>query len=217
MADDSADAPPPPGDNRLGALADDLADRGWSILDGWPDPVLVAALADAARRHHAADDTRVAAVGRSDEAVVDRSLRRAEIRWLEGADPLEARFLAAAETLRLALNARLFLGLFAFEACYAVYPPGGFYARHADALRGQRNRIVSLVTYLNPHWDAGQGGALVIYGRDGARAAAVEPRAGTSVLMLSEEIEHEVRPTAALRLAVAGWWRVNEGPAAPPA
>jgi SM-20-related protein len=38
--------------------------------------------------------------------------------------------------MRLALNARLFLGLFDFEAGYAVYPPGGFFTRHVDSFRG---------------------------------------------------------------------------------
>jgi hypothetical protein len=29
--------------------------------------------------------------------------------------------------------------------------------------------------------------------------------------MLSEDIPHEVRPAAATRYAIAGWWRVNRG------
>ena len=52
------------------------------------------------------------------------------------------------------------LGLFEMEVCFAVYPPGGFYDRHLDSFAGARNRVVSLVAYLNEDWDEARGGAL---------------------------------------------------------
>jgi SM-20-related protein len=185
--------------------------RGWSVIEGWPEASLVDALAEAARAYDAASRTRPAGLGRADERVVDESTRIARLRWLSETGPAERAYLAAAEAMRLALNARLFLGLFELEAGFAIYPPGGFYARHVDSLKGARNRIVSVVTYLNRGWRAEDGGALTIWGRDGALAAEILPEAGVSVFMLSEEIAHEVRETRALRLAIAGWWRVNEG------
>lgn len=202
-------APLLPGHNRLAALADDLAERGWSLLEDWLDQSVVSALATAAVAHDAEDRTRPAAIGSAENAVIDRGYRRARLRWLSGADAAERAYLDAAEAMRLALNERLFLGLFDFEACFAVYPPGGFYRRHTDSFVGARNRVVSIVTYLNPAWTPENGGALVIYGRDDAAPVHILPRPGLSVLMLSEEIEHEVLPTAALRLAIAGWWRLN--------
>lgn len=69
-----------PGDNRIAALADDLARRGWSTLEGWPDAALVDALAEAARAHDAAARTRPAGVGRAGEAVVEPSLRVARLK-----------------------------------------------------------------------------------------------------------------------------------------
>lgn len=108
--------------------------------------------------------------------------------------------------------AQLFLGLFEFEAQYLVYPPGGFYARHVDSLAGARNRLVSLVLYINRNWEPAHGGELDIWsGPDdpGPPVATVEPRAGTILLMLSEQIPHRVRTANSVRRVVAGWFRVN--------
>lgn len=207
------DDPLLPGHNRLAALAGDLSLRGWSLLEDWPAAPVISALADTAQIYEAEDHTRPAAIGSTERAVVDRDYRRARLRWLNGVVPSERAYLDAADALRLALNERLFLGLFDFEACFAIYPPGGFYRRHTDSFVGARNRIVSVVTYLNPHWNLEDGGELVIYGADGSVAMQVIPKAGLSVLMLSEEIEHEVLPTKSLRLAIAGWWRVNSADA----
>ena len=44
---------------------------------------------------------------------------------------------------------RLMLELLGFEAQLLFYPPNGFYRRHLDSLRGTRDRVVSVVTYLN--------------------------------------------------------------------
>lgn len=140
--------------------------------------------------------------------------------------------------MRLALNQALFAGLFEFEAHFARYPEGGFYARHLDAFRpdqralpnaglgamARRSRVVSLVAFLNADWGEEDGGELVLWDAvapgagDGVDLAALEhvtpaavlkPEAGGLVLMMSETIPHEVRPARRERLAIAGWWRVN--------
>ena len=106
------------------------------------------------------------------------------------------------------------LGLFEFEVCFAVYPPGGFYDRHLDSFAGARNRVVSLVAYLNEDWDETRGGALAVWpegaGDGSAPAARIMPEGGGVVLMLSEAIPHEVEVTHEKRLCLAGWWRVNQ-------
>lgn len=106
------------------------------------------------------------------------------------------------------------LGLFEMEVCFAVYPPGGFYDRHLDSFAGARNRVVSLVAYLNEDWDAAKGGALAIWPEGAepadAPAARIIPEPGGVVLMLSEAIPHAVEVTNEKRLGLAGWWRVNQ-------
>ncbi len=197
--------PPPPGDNRLAAAFAELASRGWTRIDGWLPADLAAALAAEMIEAEAAP----AGVGREEDYTLDRGVRRAAIAWLDGRTDAQRRLLAQAEELRAHLNRALFLGLFEFEACCARYPAGGFYARHRDSLRGARNRVVSLVAYLNPEWRAEWGGALRVWPPDGGPAQDTPPAPGTVVLMLSEETEHEVLPTLRPRLALAAWWRVN--------
>ena len=106
------------------------------------------------------------------------------------------------------------LGLFEMEVCFAVYPPGGFYERHLDSFAGARNRVVSLVAYLNKDWDETRGGALAVWnegaGDTDAPAARIIPQPGGVMLMLSETIPHEVEVTHETRYGLAGWWRVNQ-------
>lgn len=106
------------------------------------------------------------------------------------------------------------LGLFEMEVCFAVYPPGGFYDRHLDSFAGARNRMVSLVAYLNEDWDEARGGALAVWpegaGADDIPTARIVPEGGGIVLMLSEDIPHAVEVTTEKRLGLAGWWRVNQ-------
>ena len=139
-----------------------------------------------------------------------RTVRDSRIHWLGGATPAQRAYLDHAELIRLEMNRRLFLGLFEFEAQYGIYPPGGFYARHVDSFARTRSRLVSSVLFLNRGWRNADGGVLVLYDRTGPREAArVVPEAGTLVLMLSEDIPHEVEITHRRRLSIAGWYRIN--------
>ena len=205
------------GDNRLSALADDLLEKGWSRQAGLFPAGLIAALRADLLALQADDALTPAGIGREDDHAVDRSVRRTRIVWLDAESPVQRAFLEAAETLRNALNQRLFLGLFEFEAHYAIYPPGGFYERHVDSFRGARNRVVSLVVYLNEAWDEADGGALAIFapeaGEGADPVAVLAPVGGDAVLMMSEDIPHAVLPTRVQRLSIAGWWRVNQSDA----
>lgn len=151
-----------------------------------------------------------ASIGRGAEQNRDQSLRRDKIAWIHKCDSLAEPWHQWAADLQLYLNRHLFLGLFSFESHLAVYEPGDFYRTHLDAFRGQSNRRLSLVTYLNAEWQQGQGGELVIYHpQSGAVLQKVPPLWGTLVLFLSEEFPHEVLPTLRERKSVAGWFRVN--------
>ena len=202
------------GDNRIGAIADDLATKGWT----WQPLLLPEALTSALRTEliarDAASDLGPAGIGREDAFQVDRSVRRTRITWFDGSTPAQQDFRAWTENLRNALNRELMLGLFEMEVCFAVYPPGGFYDRHLDSFAGARNRVVSLVAYLNEDWDEARGGALAVWnegaGDTEAPAARIIPQPGGVVLMLSEAIPHEVEVTQKTRYGLAGWWRVNQ-------
>lgn len=125
----------------------------------------------------------------------------------------------AMEDLRQLINRELYLGLFSYEAHFAVYEANGFYARHFDAFRGARNRIVSTVFYLNDDWHEGAGGELAIWNETATDLepplAIIPPEAGTLVVFLSEQIPHEVRMTTQDRYSIAGWFRLNDRMIAP--
>ncbi len=151
-----------------------------------------------------------AGIGREFDHRVNRFVRGDRVAWVGGGDPATTAYLEWIDALRLALNRRLFLGLFDYECHYACYPVGAFYRRHLDAFRGTVNRVVSTTLYLNPDWSPDDGGQLALY-RARARkpCAVVEPRLGTMVLFLSNEFPHEVLPARRIRYSMTGWFRVN--------
>ncbi|KCZ88335.1 2OG-Fe(II) oxygenase [Hyphomonas johnsonii] len=207
-------AVPLPGDNRLGAIAGDLAARGWSWQPRLLPDDLTAALRAEVLLRDAEQDLDPAGIGREDAFQLDRSVRRTRIAWMDGSSAAQRAFLAWAEPVRESLNRALLIGMFEFEACYVVYPEGGFYDRHLDSFAGARNRVLSLVVYLNEAWQPETGGALAIW-PEGADPAAppvahIMPEAGGAVFMLSETVPHAVDVTHARRFAIAGWWRVNQ-------
>ena len=105
----------------------------------------------------------------------------------------------------------------------AVYPgAGAFYVKHRDALPYKAGRKLTVIYYLNEHWQPGHGGELRIWPRDGAPASLkhdisdagstdaepppviVEPLADRLLLFISS-LEHEVLPAWRPRYALTTW------------
>jgi SM-20-related protein len=190
-------------------IAEALTRDGYAVVTDALDPQLTEALL--ARVAHL-DETafRPAGIGRAQDQMRNSFVRRDEIRWLERTDPAEALWLTWVDDLREFLNRRLFLGLFSYEGHFAHYAPGAFYKRHVDAFRGQANRVLTTVLYLNPGWLPGDGGQMVLYPEAGdGTLARIEPTLGTLAVFLSEEFPHEVLPARRDRYSIAGWYRVN--------
>jgi SM-20-related protein len=142
-----------------------------------------------------------AGIGR--DRVRDGRVRGDAIVWVD--PPALAPLHAAFEDLRATLN-RAYLGLTTFDVQLARYPgDGAAYIRHRDAFHGGTSRVVTAIYYLNPDWGSGDGGALRVHLRGGARD--IEPRLDRMVAFLSDAVEHEVLPTARERLAVTAWYR----------
>ena len=154
---------------------------------------------------------RQAGVGRLKNHHLNRFNRTDSVCWMDGRTDPSAQWIALTDQLRLDLNRHLFLGLFSYESHYARYLPGDFYKRHVDAFRGQANRVVSTVLYLNPGWTPEDGGELVIYESAADQTGLrVTPAFGTLVCFLSEEFPHEVLPAQRTRYSIAGWYRLNQ-------
>jgi SM-20-related protein len=190
-------------------VADALIQDGFVVIkDALPDDVAHSLLDHLAALEASA--FKQAGVGRGLMREHHAGVRRDRIYWIHEGTAAGNIWLAWTQELQSYLNRRLLLGLFSFESHYAIYGPGDFYKTHVDAFRGQGNRVLSLVTYLNKEWCADYGGELVIYHPDSsAELVRVAPRWGTLVIFLSEEFPHEVMPAQFHRLSVAGWFRVN--------
>lgn len=188
-----------------------IADGGCAVEADFLPQAAVAALADEARARDAAGEFHAAGIGRGAARVQRSDVRGDRILWLDpsSAGSVRQPFWQALDALRGALNETLLLGLFSFEAHYALYPPGAFYRRHRDQFRGGAAssdvRVISCAMYLNEGWTLADGGALRIY--DDERVREVLPVAGTLVCFLSDRFEHEVLSATRERLALTGWFR----------
>jgi SM-20-related protein len=194
-------------------VADDLTNKGYSIqpfalpLD-LSNHLLEQVLS------MSAESFIEAGIGRAKEHMRNDFVRRDEICWISGNSQAGAQWLDWTKQLQEYLNRRLFLGLFSFESHFAHYSAGSFYKRHLDAFKGEANRVLSLVAYLNPDWQINDGGELVLYKNEhDLEGLKVVPALGTLAIFLSDEFPHEVLPAQRDRYSIAGWYRINSSSA----
>lgn len=191
------------------AISEKLSSHAWGTSTELFEPSLLWSLFEEVRGHEIALALIHASIGHKDTKTLS-SLRGDCTLWLD--DPrcgqASKDFLLALDVLRKELNESLLLGLESTEAHYAIYPPGAAYARHRDRFRDDDARVLSLVCYLNIDWPDTAGGALRLHLPEGQRDIA--PNIGTSVVFLSEEIEHEVMPSTQTRYSIAVWFRRRE-------
>ena len=190
-------------------IAADIREKGYSINPA----ALPVALSDALMQHLSGmQDSKFtdAGIGRGSQHIYNGFVRTDEICWITGESDAGRRWLNWTSGLQTYLNRRLFLGLFSFESHFAHYAPGDYYRRHYDAFRGESNRVLSVVVYLNPGWSHEDEGELVLYSDDHDHdGLKVTPGLGTVVVFLSEEFPHEVLPAMRDRYSIAGWFRIN--------
>ncbi len=182
-------------------------DGYWVGENALPRPVLSQLQAELKQRQ--LDEFKKASIGRGPKQTRNPAIRRDKILWLDNQRVSLNAWRGWTADLQRYLNQRLFLGLFSFENHFALYEPGDFYRLHYDAFKGQSNRVLSLVTYLNNDWPDDAGGELLVYDQHQALLVRVQPKAATVVLFLSEEFPHEVLPVHQERYSIAGWFRVN--------
>lgn len=189
----------------LDALLDAIAEQGWFIWDDFLTAEQVQSLRDCAP-----ENWKRARIGRNDDLQRETTIRSDKIQWLSQnmAQPVQD-YLERMEQIRQAVNRDFFLGLFEYEAHFAKYEQGDFYKKHLDAFRGQENRKLTTVFYMNEAWQPADGGELKIYDLDDQLIDTVAPVAGRLVVFLSEKFPHEVLPTHADRVSIAGWFRTN--------
>lgn len=210
-----------PGSNESGSgapqkydrIVADLARRGWSVCPDFLDTDGTAILAREISQLSRSGALRPARIGRGGERAVHPEQRGDRIFWLDrnACTAMQRSIMEEFETLRLAVNRALFLGLFEYEGHLTAYGPGTFYRRHLDQFRGGPQRVVSCILYLNAGWQEADGGQLRIFFDDDADGSHIDifPHGGTLVTFLSGRFYHEVLPATRERLSLTGWLRTR--------
>lgn len=188
-------------------VAQDLQIQGYSINPG----ALPANLSDCLLQQAKTGTVfEKAGIGREQAHVLNESIRSDEIAWIGNDTDVGKQWLSWADQLQQYINRRLYLGLFSFESHFAHYAKGDFYKRHVDAFKGQANRMLTVVAYLNDDWQPADGGEFVLYlDQQDENGIKVLPTKGTVAIFLSEEFPHEVLAAGRDRFSIAGWYRVN--------
>lgn len=192
------------------AVADDLAAKGFAVVDSFLDAPEVMRVLESDEFNEGKLQFKAAGIGKGSEHIIQNEIRGDRIRWIDASlcsAPLRA-YMDRVDQLRLVLNRELYLSLKSFEVHLTAYPPGSFYRRHLDQFKSSDRRKISLITYLNKAWKAEEGGQLRMHLPDGPRDFL--PEAGRMICFRSDQIEHEVLPAARERLSLTGWLRDAE-------
>jgi SM-20-related protein len=193
------------------AIADAVAERGWSVTPGFVPAHLVAELRREALALWQEGAFRHAGVGRGTDLRVRPEVRTDRVCWIDRArcSAAQLAYLDRLEALRQVLNRTLYLGLFDFEGHLAVYPRGSYYRRHLDQFRGVELRTLTAILYLNEDWTDADGGQLRIFtdDEDETRYVEIPPLGGQLVTFLSARFLHEVLPARRDRVSITGWFK----------
>lgn len=189
------------------AWVDQLLADQYIDLQGWMDDAILEPLHDLLIQEQSAGVLRSAHIGRGLEEQIRAEIRSDKIAWWPNTPqhPAQLAYLAKLEAWWQHLNRTCFTSIRGGEFHSACYPPGAFYARHLDQFRGDRARVISVITYLNPDWTDEDGGHLALYTDKGP--VHILPRWGRTVMFRSEELEHEVLPGRKERRSITGWLR----------
>ncbi|MDU9595153.1 MULTISPECIES: 2OG-Fe(II) oxygenase [unclassified Vibrio] len=189
----------------MNKMIDALATNGYCIWDDFLSEQEVAQLRDCIP-----SNWKKARIGRNDDVTRIESIRSDKIQWLSpNMGHAVASYLDKMEEIRQEVNRHLFLGLFEYEAHFAKYEKGDFYQKHLDCFKGNENRRLTTVFYMNESWTEEDAGELVVYDLNDNKIATIPPRSGRLFVFLSEQFPHEVLPTNAERFSIAGWFRIN--------
>ncbi len=192
---------------------EELAQLGYTVIDDFLPPASIDALRQQAIGLREAGIMHHASIGKDAANKIISEVRGDSIYWLDegGSSEEQADYLATMQSLQENLNRQFFLGLFEFECHFAVYDPGAIYQKHLDQFKGQQERQITAVLYLNDNWQQDDGGELRLYLDESENAAFIDiaPLGGRLALFLSGRFYHEVLPAQRTRISLTGWFRTR--------
>ena len=193
-------------------IAESIAEHGYAIVPEFFPSSFISLLREEALALQEKGKLKQASIGQAEHNQLDNRIRGDLIHWLDHEDQVnttQQQFSATMEALRETLNQHFYLGLFELEQHFAIYPPGAVYRKHLDQFRGNEERQVSCILYLNQDWKEEYGGQLRLYLNGEAAEPYIDtvPMGGTLVVFLSGRFWHEVLPASRPRISLTGWFR----------
>ena len=185
-------------------IADDLAERGFSEVNGFLSNAEADAILQADEFKDGKLHFRKAGVGKTNKQIKE-GIRGDYIQWIdpENGSAAELVYLSRLKGLISYLNQSLFLSLKGVEIHRTIYPVGTRYQRHIDQFQTDDHRKLSIICYLNANWTTAEGGQLRLHLPEGFRD--ILPLSGKLVCFRSEMIEHEVLAATCERYSLTGW------------
>lgn len=146
-----------------------------------------------------------AAIGATGASKVINEIRGDYTYWLERERDLELNTVFdVLDEVKSIFNRLLYLSLAHYEFHLAHYPQGSFYKKHLDQFEGRKNRMISVIIYLNKDWKIGDGGELRIH-PEGQDAIDIAPLENRCVMFRSDTLFHEVLTSNTSRKSITGW------------
>lgn len=195
--------------SRTELLAQALSEQGFHIMDNFLPTESCRNLRDYAQTLYAQGQFKSSRIGLHQTLQNKLDIRNDRIFWLENessANHAVEFFLKEIHHLQQELNRLLFLSLQEYEVHFAHYAPGAYYKRHIDQFAQQKTRKISLVYYLNPHWQPEFGGNLELYVE--STTITVSPLENR-LICFSSELPHEVTVTHQERYSITGWLKTR--------
>lgn len=191
--------------DKLNAIADGLADKGYAIIDNFLSPEEVRAILQLDEFKDGLHHFKKAGIGQRDEKQINEAIRGDFIKWIDrNTAPEEVKvYLDKLSELIVFVRESLFISLKDYEVHMTVYPPGSYYKRHLDQFKKDDHRRLSAICYLNENWKQEEGGQLRIYSQN--QEIDVLPEAGRLVCFRADMLEHEVLPATRPRMSLTGW------------
>jgi len=154
---------------------------------------------------HEDNELKDAGIGNDKLLQYSQLIRKDRIYWLDKAhnDPYENLFFEKMDAFVAHLNATCYTNIQSYEFHYSLYESGDFYVKHLDQFKDNASRQFSMISYLNPSWEAKDGGELLVY-QSGSNQK-IAPTQGKTVFFKSSVLEHEVLVTNGRRISIAGW------------
>lgn len=192
-------------DEQWSSWLDQLAVNDYLVVDNFITDLLYTKIQQYFHAQLNESEFSKAAIGSSEDRQIASSVRGDFIYWLDQQkDSQVPELFALFDEVIRQLKQQLFLSLSDYEFHFALYPPQTRYKKHIDQFHGKKNRVISMLIYLNENWKPGDGGELKIYNPDGSETL-IEPKAKRLVMFKSDTVEHEVLLTNIPRKSLTGW------------